>query len=598
MLARIQGSDGEVVDRAKELVPRFTRTTGVLNVRAGGQAAVFKEVNETIEHDARVAEGIAFPLTLLLLVLVFGSVVAAALPLGVGALAVVGTFLVLRVVASFTEVSIFALNLTTAMGLGLAIDYSLFVVSRFREERHAGAGTHEAVQRTVNTAGRTVAFSALTVAASLAALLVFPLPFLRSFSYAGIAVVALAAVGAVVVLPALLAVLGPRVDKLRVFRRKPKEVGEGVWHRIALAVMRRPVPIATGVIGLLVVLGLPFLGVNLGLPDDRVLPEGKSSRAVAETIRRDFSSNEAAATTVVVPHATTRKQVASYAAALSQVAGVTRVDAQTGSYAGGRRVFPATAASTRFAGKDATWLSVVPGVDPLSPAGERMVTGVRNLPSPYAGVLVGGPSAELVDAKRSVTGSIPLAALLVALATFVVLFLSFGSLLVSAKAVVLNLLSLSATFGAMVWIFQDGHLAGLLGFTATGAITATMPVLMFCIAFGLSMDYEVFLLSRIKEEHDRGADNATAVATGLERTGRIVTAAALLISLVFAAFGASGISFMKMFGVGLTMAVLMDATLIRAALVLQIRGLGAPAVPPAGDPQPSALGTVGDPQPS
>jgi RND superfamily putative drug exporter len=572
VLARISGNQDEVNKAAKELLPRYEYSTDLLEVRPGGLAAVYRDVNDVIEADTKKADAVAIPVTLLLLVLVFGSVVAALLPLGVGILAIVGTFLVLRVVSSFTEVSIYSLSLTTAMGLGLAIDYSLFIVSRYREELRAGLDPHDAIRRSVVTAGRTVTFSALTVAASLGALLVFPLAFLRSFAYAGIAVVGMATVGAVVVLPALMAVLGHRVDKWVLWRHKPAEVGEGMWHRIAVFVMRRPWPIALGVIAILLVLGAPILNIRLGLPDDRVLPKNAPSRTVADVLRRDYSSREASAASVVVSGIGDPRQrtsdIATYATTLSTLPGVARVDALTGSYAAGRRVFPETPASQRFYAPDGTYLSVVPAIEPVSPAGERLVRALRATPSPLGPVLVGGQSAQLVDSKASIGAKIPLAAGIIAFATVLVLFLSFGSLLVPAKAVVLNLLSLSATFGAMVWIFQEGHLSGLLDFTATGALTASMPILMFCIAFGLSMDYEVFLLSRIKEEHDRTGDNAASVAVGLERTGRIVTAAALLIALVFASFaGTAGISFMIMFGVGLTMAVVMDATLIRAALV-------------------------------
>ena len=572
VLARIRGTQDEVNKAAEDLIPEYEFSDAAIDVRPGGLSAVYHDVNVIIEGDTKKADSIAIPVTLLLLILVFGSVVAALLPLAVGVLAIIGTFLILTVIAGMTEVSIYALSLTTAMGLGLAIDYSLFIVSRFREEVRAGLAPHDAVRRSVVTAGRTVTFSALTVAASLGALLVFPLAFLRSFAYAGIAVVAMATVGAVVVLPALLAVLGHRVDKWVLWRHRPAEVGEGMWHRIAVFVMRRPWPIALGVVAILLVLGAPFLGMRLGLPDDRVLPKDAPSREVSDVLRRDFASREASAANVVALGIGDPKakgaEIGAYATTLSRVPGVARVDALTGSYTAGQHVFPATPVSQRFYAPDATYLAVIPAVEPVSADGEAMVAALRATPSPLGEVMVGGQSAQLVDSKESIGDKIPLAALIIALSTVIVLFLSFGSVLVPAKAVVLNLLSLTATFGAMVWIFQDGHLSGLLDFTATGSLTASMPILMFCIAFGLSMDYEVFLLSRIKEEHDRGRPNDEAVAIGLERTGRIVTAAALLIALVFAAFAiTSGISFMIMFGVGLTMAVVMDATLIRAALV-------------------------------
>jgi RND superfamily putative drug exporter len=408
------------------------------------------------------------------------------------------------------------------------------------------------------------------VAVSLAALLVFPLAFLRSFAYAGIAVVALAAVTSVVVLPAVLAYLGPRIDRWSLRQRPPVEVGQGGWHRLAMTVMRRPVAIGVAVVTFLLALGIPFAHVEFGLPDDRVLPTSISSRAVQDQIRANFDSDEAGAASVVAtgigdPRARLA-DIAAYATRLSSLPGVARVDALSGSYAGGREAAPATPASARFASPQGTWLSVVPAGEPVSAEGERMVKNVRATPAPFP-VKVGGPSAQLVDAKESILSRVPLAGGLIALVTFTLLFLMFGSVVVPLKAIVLNLLSLTATFGAMVWIFQDGHLADLLGFTPTGDIAISTPILMFCIAFGLSMDYEVFLLSRIKEQHDAGAGTTESVAVGLERTGRIVTAAAALLAVVFVAMGTSQVSFIKLFGIGLTMAVLMDATLIRALLV-------------------------------
>jgi putative drug exporter of the RND superfamily len=425
----------------------------------------------------------------------------------------------------------------------------------------------------METAGRTVLFSAFTVAASLSALLVFPLYFLRSFAYAGVAVVAVAAGGAVVVLPALLAVIGHNIDKGRLFRRPVKEVGEGFWHRLAMGVMRRPLPIATAIVVLLLVLGAPFLKVNFGLPDERVLPKAASSRQGLADIRTNFDGNESQTLSVVAAAsgnpAPMSQTVTSYAEELSRLPGVARVDAFTGSFISGTQVAPATTFSrTRFGSASGNWMSLVPAanVEPVSPAGEHLVHLVRTAPAPWP-VQVGGSSARLVDSKHSLFTRVPVALGIIAIVTFLTLFMMFGSLLVPTKAVVLNLLSLSATFGAMVWIFQQGHGAGLLGFTPTGSLDTTTPILMFCIAFGLSMDYEVFLLSRIKEEHDRGADNITAVAVGLERTGRIVTAAAALLAIVFIANASSGITFIKLFGIGLTMAVLVDATLIRGLLV-------------------------------
>jgi RND superfamily putative drug exporter len=571
ILAVIKGEQDEVLDEARALGPEYVVDTEILETRAGGFAQIFVEVQHTIEHDLTRAESVAFPITLLVLILVFGSVVAASLPLAVGVLAIVGTFLVLRLLSMATEVSVFSINMTTAMGLGLAIDYSLFVVSRYREEIRRGLDNHAAVVRTVQTAGRTVVFGGLTVAIALSALLVFPLSFLRSFAYAGVGVVAFAVAGAVLVLPAILFVLGPRIDKWSLRRRGPTADGDGFWHRAAMVVMRRPIPIATSVILLLLFLGSPFLNATFGLPDDRVLPDHAPVRQVHQEIRDDFQSDEAGAVSVVADTignpAGRADEIAAYAVALSRVAGVSRVDSLAGSYVEGQQVVPPNPLfEQRFARPEGTWMSAVPSVEPVSPEGEQLVKDLREVPAPFP-VKIGGQSAQLVDSKASLFGRMPLAGALIVLVTFVMLFMMFGSLLVPAKAVILNLLSLTATFGAMVWIFQEGNFSGFLDFTPTGLLDTTTPILMFCVAFGLSMDYEVFLLSRIKEEHDRTHDNVTSVAVGLEKTGRLVTAAAATLAIVFIAFATSEITFIKLFGIGLAMAIVMDATLIRALLV-------------------------------
>ncbi len=576
VLARIKGTDDEVDDEIDGITETFGGDQGNLKVDITGLGAVFHEVGKTITEDLARAETIAFSITIVLLVLVFGGVVAASLPLIIGIMSILGTFLSLRIISSITDVSIYALNMTTVMGLGLAIDYSLFMLARFREELGDGDDVPRAITRTMKTAGRTVIFSALTVAVSLSALLIFPLYFLRSFAYAGIAVVAVASIGSVIVLPAILAGLGKRVDALswRKLLRRPerkKADNEGFWHRTAVTVMRRPWPFAITVTALMLALGAPFLSLKLGQPDDRVLPPSASTRVASDAIRANFSSQEAFAVQVVAagigPADGRVGEIGGYAITLSNVPGVARVDAATGSYIDGQRVLGPSLISARFAGKTGTWLSVVPAVEPVSPRGERLVKDVRAVESPFP-VQVGGASAELVDSKDSMFRLLPYAAGLIAIVSFVALFLMFGGLLVPLKAVILNLLSLSATFGAMVFIFQQGNLKWLVGdFTTTGVLDAATPILMFCIAFGLSMDYEVFLLSRIKEEHDRSRDNERSVALGLEKTGRLVTAAAALLAVVFLATVTSEITFIKLFGLGLAMAVVMDATLIRGILV-------------------------------
>ena len=563
VVAFVEGDIDHVKKVAHRVVEDLRGTTADGKVEVGGRGAVFDEMSRRIEKDLSKAEAIAIPITLVLLVFIFGGLVAAALPLVVGVVAIFGGFLSLYVIAHLTNVSIFSINLTTAMGLGLAIDYSLFILSRFREELRAGETVEAAVVRTVETAGRTVAFSGLTVAVSLSALLVFPLYFLRSFAYAGVATVLVAGVASVVSLPALLAVLGPRVDLLQVIKRPAPEAGTGFWHRVATFVMRRPVGIAAVVVAFLLLLGAPFLGVQFGTPDDRAMPSSAASRQVSDQLRHDFGSNESDAFSVVLDGA---GDVATYASAVSKVHNVARVDAATGSYVNGALVAGPGPSTARFEGGTGTWISVVPAVEPVSSVGERLVKDVRAVPTAFR-VAVGGQAAQLVDSKHAILRQLPLAAGIIAAATFVLLFLSFGSVVVPLKAIVLNLLSLTATFGATVFIFQQGHGAGLLNFTPTGTLDTTTPILMFCVAFGLSMDYEVFLLSRIKEEHDRTGDNTASVAMGLERTGRIVTAAAALLAVTFLAMASSGITFIKLFGLGLAIAVVMDATVIRATLV-------------------------------
>jgi RND superfamily putative drug exporter len=574
VVASLRGDDNAKQEITGELSPHYNARTAVIATAATGRAEVTRQLADQAEQDLAKSDALTAPVTFIALVVVFGSLVAAAVPLGVALLAVLGTFAVLTLLTEFTEVSVFSLNLTTGLGLGLAIDYSLFVVSRYREELHRGVSPPVAVGRSMQTAGRTVAFSAGTVAISLSTLVVFPVPYLRSFAYAGVAVVALAAIASIVVLPAVLAVVGHRIDKGNVFKVRDT-TDSGFWHRQAERVMRHPVPYAVVVTLVLVLLALPFRNVHPGLSDDRVGPTSLSSRAATDDIRDHFASREADALTVQVAGVdpvAQRDEVDRFARALASASGVARVDAATGYYlvAGGKVVAaPPNDFSKRFlppAGRRVTYLSVVPDVEPLSTQGEHLVTHLRATTAPFE-YLVAGPSAQLVDTKHTVLTRLPLALGLIAIATFVLLFMMTGSLLVPLKALVLNMLSLTATFGAMVWIFQEGHFSSWLHFTPTGSIDVFTPILMFCIAFGLSMDYEVFLLSRIKEEYDLEHDNERAVAVGLQKTGRIVTAAALLLTIVFVGIATSEVALVKAFGVGLGIAVLVDAFLIRATLV-------------------------------
>ncbi|OHV43076.1 hypothetical protein BBK14_10595 [Parafrankia soli] len=577
-----------------------------VTVRPGGAATVGEDINGQVGADLAVAESIAIPITMVLLVIAFGGLLAALLPLGIGLVGILGGFAFLSVVGGLTDVSIFAVNLTTALGLGLGIDYALLMVSRFREELAAGHDRATAVSTTVRTAGRTILFSGATVIVALAVMLVFPPYFLKSMAYAGIAVTAVAVITAVTALPAVLMLLGPRVNALRVggligrLRRRrgessavagvptatsaaagggapgaerevPREAVESpFWRRVATTVMRRPLLTGLPVVALLLALGAPFLHVEFGTPDDRVLREDASSRAVGDVLRDDFSSNDAGAIVVVLTGPTERlgaPGIADYATELSGLDGVARVDSSAGIVLDGRVVVPPGPTTERYAAENAAYLRVVPSVEPHSDEAQALVGVIRHTATP-AGTqaLVGGPPAVLVDGKATIGDRLPLAIGLIALATFVLLFLFTGSVLLPLKAIVMNGLTLTAVFGVAVWIFQDGHLSGALGFTP-GPLDTSMPVLLFCIAFGLSMDYEVFLLSRIKEEHDAGASNTEAVAAGLARTGHLVTTAAALLAVTFLAFGTSSVRFMQMFGLGTALAILLDASLIRGVLV-------------------------------
>ncbi|MGW1177323.1 MMPL family transporter [Kitasatospora sp. NPDC002543] len=569
VLVRLSGNEGTYQATAKRIVPRLGDDR--LDLRFTGIAQTYVDVEKVSADDLLRAELIVAPITLVLLIAIFGSLAAALLPLLVAGVAVVFTTGVLQLLTELTPVSVFALNVTTALGLGLAIDYSLFVISRFRDELAAGADVGRAVRTTVRTAGLTVLFSGLTVALSLSALLVFPMYFFRSIAYGGIAVVLVAALTSVVALPALLALLGHRVNSLDVFGRFRRRTPSGFWRRLALGVMRRPVPVMTVIVALLVVLGSPFLSASFSLADDRVLPASSPARQAAQYLRDNFDVGETNPIPVVLSglsDADAPRALPPYAERLSTLPGVRRVDTLTGSYADGRQVAPPTEASGRFTGPEGSWLSVVSPVEPYSKPGRALVAAVREADGAPVPARVGGQAAQLVDTTRATGDTLPTALLIIAVTTFVLLFLFTGSVLIPVKAVLLNLLSLTATFGSMVYVFQDGHLKWLVGeFTNTGMIDATMPVLMFCIAFGLSMDYEVFLLSRIREEYLRSGDNTHSVALGLEKTGRVMSAGALLIGTVFVTFASSGLTLLKLLGVGLALAVVVDATLVRGLLV-------------------------------
>ncbi|MBK3562169.1 MMPL family transporter [Streptomyces sp. MBT62] len=569
VLAHVKGNDTERDENAKSVIDAYAGPyEDSLTVRAGGGAAVTSEMGTQSAKDLVLAESIAVPLTLVLLLLVFGSMVAALLPLAIGTVAIAGTFAELFLLGSVTDVSVFAVNLTTALGLGLGIDYALLMVSRFREQLATGASVDDAVRRTVSTAGRTVAFSAATVAAALAALLVFPQYFLRSFGYAGVGVVVIAAVSTLFVMPALFVVLGHRVNggRLPWANRGRTGTRAPLWGRLARTVMRRPALTALPVLAVLLLAASPLLGITFGTPDERVLPEDTASRQVSAVLREKFNGSDDAALHVVIDSPVGKGSLGLYAAQLSGLKGVVRVETSTGTYAEGQPT--ATDPGNPALGRtDAQQINVVSTLTPKSDAAQSLVREVRAVAVP-AGTrpLVGGVDAVLVDSKHSVGTRLPLAVALVALTTFLLLFLFTGSVVQPLRALLLNMISLGATLGVMTWIFQDGHLSSLLGFTAQ-PMDVSMTVLMFCIAFGLSMDYEVFVTSRIKELHDQGADNESAVTNGLGHTGRIVTAAACLLAVSFFAFGTAKLSFMQLFGLGSGLAILIDAVAVRGVLV-------------------------------
>ncbi|EST32228.1 hypothetical protein M877_04870 [Streptomyces niveus NCIMB 11891] len=562
----VKGDETLRTERAEELIDRYAGDRDGVEVRAGGEIAVGIDISAQVSGDLAVAEAIAVPVTLLLLVLAFGSLVAAMLPLVIGLIAIVGTFALLFVLGSVTEVSVFAINLTTALGLGLGIDYALLLVSRFREQLAAGDDVPGALRTTVSTAGRTILFSAATVAAALAALLVFPPFFLRSFAYAGIGVVVIAVAAALFVVPPLLAVLGHRVNKGRVPWARERRSDAPFWGRLAALVMRRPALTALPVLAVLLLVASPLLGVTFGTPDERVLPEDAAGRQVATAVQEDFPTDEAGAVQIVSTSAVGAGPLAAYADEVSRLNGVVRVDASSGTYTEGRSQEPGPA-NAGLARPDAQRLVVVTGTAPKSAAAQDLVADIRALERPAGTeMLVGGTDAVLVDSRQSIGDRLPLAIGLVVVTTFALLFLFTGSVVQPLRALLLNAISLSAAIGAMVWVFQDGHLSSLLGFTPQPMDTS-MTVLLFCVAFGLSMDYEVFVTSRMKELHDAGADRTATVTQGLARTGRIVSTAAGLLAVSFFAFGTSQISFLQMFGIGSGLAIVIDAVAVRGVLV-------------------------------
>ncbi|MFJ2770270.1 MMPL family transporter [Streptomyces sp. NPDC087300] len=554
--AKLSGEESEWRHAAARIVPQLDGEQGPFEVSATGPAQVGVEIDRHSKEDLLHAELLAALPMLLVLLAVLGSVAAALLPAFLAVLSVLVTFAGLRVLSLLTPVSVYAVNMATALTLALSVDYSLFVLSRYREEVRSGRDRQAAVQTAVSTAGRTVLYSAATLSVSLSALLLFPQYFLRSFAYAGICVTVVSAAGAVLVLPALLAVLGERVDTWpvrtpgltrRATARTARPPKEHFWPRLARAVARRPGPVALAVTALLLVLAAPFAHARFGLLDDRSLPPGAAAHRAADQVREQFPAQ--APVTVVLPRLgrTTAKELATYAGRVEDLPQVRGVGV------------------SRAAG--GAWLTVRSDTEPYSGAGADLVRQVRAVPAPVPH-LVGGPAALFVDTSDDLATRLPWALAMIASATLLVLFLFTGSVLLPLKGLVLNLLSLTASFGAMVYVFQEGHLRWLVGdFTVTGYLDTAIPVLVFCIGFGLSMDYEVFLLSRVREQYLGCRDTTAAVADGLQVCGRLITSAAAVLVVVFVAFATSQVALVKLFGIGLALAVALDATVVRGLLV-------------------------------
>jgi RND superfamily putative drug exporter len=539
----------------KQIVDDYTGDYRGAEVHVSGFGAVTKAINEQIESDIIRAEIVAVPIVIILLLFVFGSLVAAGLPLFVGGLAIVGSFFVIWVASQFTDVSIFSLNLITGLGLGLGIDYSLLVVNRFREERAAGNDVQTAVINTVASAGKTVVFSGLTVALVLVSMAFFPQYFLQSFALAGVSVVTLAVIGAAIAVPAQLNLLGDRVNKLRVIKRDLTPKDTGTWEKIARFTMRRPLPILFVTVIALASLFSLSSQVVFGQVDDRVLPKDNPAHVASDLLRERFEGRESSPIEILVQGSDS--EIQQYINDVKEQENIVRV-----------AIVP-TEENT-----DWVRINAIADIETRSPEGLDLIVSLRSIKTELDEVLIGGGAAFYTDSQQGIEGALPIAAIWVFITTFIILFLFTGSVLIPLKAIVLNVLSLGATLGLVSWIFQNGELQWLLGeYSVTGTIDTSSVVMIALVAFGLSMDYELFLLSRIKEQHDAGYNTVNSVALGLQRSGRIITAAALILAVTFGAFASSGVSIMKMLGLGIAFAILLDATVVRGLLVPAIMRL-------------------------
>jgi RND superfamily putative drug exporter len=540
---------GSMSDVGKVIQNKFDGKFESLRVYASGAGVIAHAINSKISKDLALAETISIPLTFILLAFVFGALVASAMPMVVGVSAILGAFFLIYLFTLFTSVSIFALNLITGLGLGLGIDYALLIVNRFREELHAGKDVDEAVFTTITTAGKTVFYSGLSVFVTISSMMFFPLSFLKSFGYAGVSVVALAVASALIPLPAILAMLGHRIDKGVVRKSAIVPKSEGRWAATARFVMRRPVPVVLVSLIILGIFSAPIANVAFGQVDSRVLPKSDKAAIASQVILDRFPGQEGSPIEIIIPGGVTKApEVTAYSKAIATLPGIVHMN------------------PPQRQGNDLR-LSAVQSMASRSHQAETLIHALRAIPSP-SGTLIGGAAADFTDTQDGIAHTLPWALGWIGLSVLILIFVFTGSIILPIKAVILNVLSLVATIGVLSWIFIDGHMKWLVGdFTTTGSLDTGITILVAVVVFGLSMDYEIFLLSRIREEHYAGKSNEDSVATGLQRSARIITAAALLLAVVFAAFITSGISSIKAMGVGVAFAVLVDATLIRALLV-------------------------------
>lgn len=552
----LRGGDDNAKEESYKEISDKLGAKGLETLR-GGPVATGHQASDQIGKDLGTAEGLSFPVLFLLLIVVFGGLAAASLPLLVGGLSIIGSMAVLRLIAQLTDVSVFAMSLVTILGLAVAIDYGLLIVSRYREELERGHTGEEALARTVATAGRTVVVSGITVAVALAGMTFFPFGFLKSMAYGGVAAVVLSVFFSLIALPATLGVMGAKVNALSLRRGKKaaRAEGQGAWYRLAHGLMRRPALVAVGTLAVLLALATPFLRIDFGANDARQLPDSAEGRQVHNALERDFDSDAVKSIDsllVLKSQATSPEQGAAlqaYAQKLGGTEGAT-----------GAQVTGATGTTAR--------VSVTFDGAAVSADARDLVNRLKDVPPPAgAEAYFGGETAVFDDTLDALGETLPWMLLYIAVATYLLLFLAFGSVLLPLKAILMNLLSLSATFGVLVWIFQDGHLEGLIGFDSTGNIEPNMPIMLFALIFGLSMDYEVFLVSRIREQYDALGDSTAAVASGLQNIGRLIVNAALLMCVPLAAMATSGVLTMKLFGVGMVFAILADVAIVRILLV-------------------------------